>query len=92
MNVDAVAAYLKLLFHVPGKNEEYHEMVMSRDSSVGVATGYEMDGRGWNPGSGKIFLFSTTSRPGLRPTQPPIQCVPGAISPVVMRSGREADD
>jgi hypothetical protein len=26
----------------------------------------------------KIFLFSTASRPTLGPTQPPIQCVPGA--------------
>jgi hypothetical protein len=32
------------------------------------------------PSRGKILLFSTTSRPALGPTQPPIQCVRGAMS------------
>jgi hypothetical protein len=40
---------------------------MSWDSLVGV--------RGFNHGRGKIFLFSTTSRPALGPTQLPIQGV-----------------
>jgi hypothetical protein len=40
---------------------------------------------------GKSFLFSTTSRPTLGPTQPPIQWVPGAPSPGVKRQGRETD-
>jgi hypothetical protein len=39
----------------------------------------------------EIFLFSTTSIPALGPTQPPIQWVPGALSPGVKRQGREAD-
>jgi hypothetical protein len=34
---------------------------------------------------------STTSRPNLGLTQPPIQWVPGALSPGVKRPGREAD-
>jgi hypothetical protein len=38
-----------------------------------------------------IFLFNTTSRPALGPTQPPIQCVPGALSLGVKQQGREAD-
>jgi hypothetical protein len=38
-----------------------------------------------------IFLFTVASRPTLRPIQPPIQWVPGAISPGVKRQGREAD-
>jgi hypothetical protein len=38
-----------------------------------------------------IFLFTTASRTALRPTQPPIQWVPGAPSPGVKRPGREAD-
>jgi hypothetical protein len=38
-----------------------------------------------------IFLFTTTSRTTLGPTQPPIQCVPGALSLVIKRPGREAD-
>jgi hypothetical protein len=40
---------------------------------------------------GKIFLSSTVSRPALGPTQPPIQSVPGAVSPGSMRPEREAD-
>jgi hypothetical protein len=36
-----------------------------RKSSVGIATGYGLDGSGWIPGRGKIFPFSTASRPPL---------------------------
>jgi hypothetical protein len=45
---------------------------------------------GWGGGLG-IFLFDTVSRPALRPTQPPIQWVTGALFLEVKRSGREAD-
>jgi hypothetical protein len=38
----------------------------------------------------EIFLYSTGSRPALEPTQPPIQWVSGALSPVVKGPGREA--
>jgi hypothetical protein len=38
-----------------------------------------------------IFLFTTVSRTGLGPTQPPIQWVPRALSLGVKRPGREAD-
>jgi hypothetical protein len=38
-----------------------------------------------------IFLFTTASRMVLRPTQPPIQWVLGALSLGVKRPGREAD-
>jgi hypothetical protein len=38
-----------------------------------------------------IFYFSTASRTALRPTQPPIQWVPGILSLGVKRPGREAD-
>jgi hypothetical protein len=41
----------------------------SRDSSVGTATGYGLDGRGSIPGRGKIFLLSTVSIPVLRSNQ-----------------------
>jgi hypothetical protein len=34
----------------------------SRDGSVGIVMGCRLDGQGSNPGSSKIFLFSTTSR------------------------------
>jgi hypothetical protein len=36
-------------------------------------------------------LFTTASRTALGPTQPPVQWVPGALSWVVKRPGREAD-
>jgi hypothetical protein len=48
-------------------------------------------GRSSSPGKGKTCLFSTSSRPVLGPTQPPIQWVPGALSQGVKRPGREAD-
>jgi hypothetical protein len=35
--------------------------VRSRDSSVGIATGYGLNRRNSNPGKDKIFLFYTTS-------------------------------
>jgi len=38
-----------------------------------------------------IFLFTTASRLVLRPVQPPIQWVPGALSLEVKCPGREAD-
>jgi hypothetical protein len=39
-----------------------------------------------------ICLSTTSSRPVLGPTQPPIQWVPGALSLGVKRPGREADN
>jgi hypothetical protein len=38
-----------------------------------------------------IFLFTTVFRMALRPTQPPIQWVPGVLSLGVKRPGHEAD-
>jgi hypothetical protein len=38
-----------------------------------------------------ILLHTTVSRPGLGPTKPPIQCVPGVLSRGVTRPGRDAD-
>jgi hypothetical protein len=65
---------------------------VSRDSAVGIATGYGLDGRGVGvrvPVGSRFF--STSSRPVLGPTQPPIQWVSGALSPGVKRPGREDD-
>jgi hypothetical protein len=59
----------------------------------GIATGYGLGGRGVGVRVpvGVVFLCSTSSRPVLGPTQPPIQLVPGALSPRVKRPVREAD-
>jgi hypothetical protein len=48
-------------------------------------------GRISNPGMVKNFLFSTSSRPALGSTQPPIQWVPGPLYLGVKRQGCEAD-
>jgi hypothetical protein len=44
-----------------------------------------------NPGGGKNFHISISSRPALGSTQLPIQWIPEALSPSVKRPGREAD-
>jgi hypothetical protein len=36
---------------------EYVTAAWNRDSSVGVATGYGLDSRGWIPGRAKYFSF-----------------------------------
>jgi hypothetical protein len=43
--------------------------MVSRDSSVGIETGYGLDGRDSIPDRGEIFFFTVASRPSLGPTQ-----------------------
>jgi hypothetical protein len=62
-----------------------------RDNTVGIPTGYGLGGPGSIHGSGKIFLFSTTSTLALGSTQAPIHWVAGAHSPGVKRQVRETD-
>jgi hypothetical protein len=58
-----------------------------RQYSVWLRTGRPGD-RGSISGTGeRIFPLASVSRPALRPTQPPVQWVPGVFSPVV-NSGR----
>jgi hypothetical protein len=58
----------------------------------GTALSYELDDRGFESRQGLgNFLFTTASRPGLGPIQPPIQWVPGALSLGIKRPGHEAD-
>jgi hypothetical protein len=38
-----------------------------------------------------VFLFTTASKTTLEPTQPPIQWLPGALSPRIKRPGREVN-
>jgi hypothetical protein len=49
------------------------------------------NGRSLSPNRVKNFLFPSSSRAVLGPTQPPIQWVPGAISPGVKWPEREAN-
>jgi len=48
--------------------------VFGPGSSVGIATGYGLDGPGLNSGGDEIFR---PSRPILEPTWPPVKRVPG---------------
>jgi hypothetical protein len=52
--------------------------------------GYGVDGPGLIPGTARIFLFFTASRPALGPTHPPMKWTPVAISPGIKRPGRVA--
>jgi hypothetical protein len=63
----------------------------SHDSSVGITLGYGLDDRGSRVPFPGIFLFTTASGTALKPTQPPIQWVPAALSLGVKRPGCEAD-
>jgi hypothetical protein len=56
-----------------------------------MATGCGQEGRGFIPSSGKIFLSCTGSGPVLGSNQPPIQLVPGALSPQLKQQGHNAD-
>jgi hypothetical protein len=65
----------------------------SRDSVVGIATGYGLDNRGVRvrvrQGQEFSLLHVVRTGSGAHPTS--IQWVPGALSPGVMQQGREAD-
>jgi hypothetical protein len=66
----------------------------SRDSTVGTETGYGLDDRGVGVRvlvEGKNFLPSTSPRPSLGPTEPPIKWVLWVLYPGVNRQRREAD-
>jgi len=61
--------------NVPATEPEVNVECMVRDSSVGTATCYGLDGPGIESRWGRDFPHP--SRPAVRTTQPPIQRVPG---------------
>jgi hypothetical protein len=70
-------------------------MYVSQNSSVPCSDwtmGWTADESGFvSRQKQEILLSSVMFRPALESTQPPIQCVPGIVSPGVKRQGREAD-
>jgi hypothetical protein len=86
--------YEMQIYHGPYAEYKFIYLCMyieSRDRSVSIATGYGLGDRDSSPGRVKDFLFSTSSKPVMGPTQPPIKWVPGALSLGVKRPGREAN-
>jgi hypothetical protein len=57
----------------------YNHKEKRRESSVGRAMGYGLEGQISIPGSGKVFLFSIASMSALGPTKLPRQLVPEAF-------------
>jgi hypothetical protein len=68
------------------------EVSNSRDSSVGVATGYELEGWGSILGRGKVFSLTHSVQTGSEAYQVLYPMGTGDFSPGrIKRSGREAD-
>jgi hypothetical protein len=65
------------------------QCVVGRDTSVGIATRYGLDGPGIECRWGRDFPHPF--RPALRPTQPPIQWIPGLFPEGVKRPGHGVD-
>jgi hypothetical protein len=55
-----------------------YKLYRSRDSSVGIATGYGLGGQGSIPGKDTGFSLLHTTKIGCGPTQPATQWVQGA--------------
>jgi len=67
---------------------------LCRLQSISIATGYGLDNGVWWFDSWQglgIFLFFSISKLTLGSTQPPIQWVPGALSPGIKQPVCEAD-
>jgi hypothetical protein len=78
--------------------ETIHNRKRSRVSTGNIVSDYGLDDRaigrsGFDPRRGqRIFSLTSVSIPALGPIQPPVQWVPGVLSPgVIARPGRDAD-
>jgi hypothetical protein len=70
-------------------------MTRSQDSSVGIATELRLEEREIGlrfPARARDFSLLHNVHTGSGTTQPPIQWVPGALSPRVKRPGCKADE
>ena len=76
MGCSAISIFTDHLYEVSNNGNGYVSHV-GRDSSVSIATRYELDGRGSNPHRGQDF--PRPSRQGLGSTQPPVQWLMGVV-------------
>jgi hypothetical protein len=83
-------AYLNKLTFEPQKERLLINQVISSYIFFACKSGRQR-GRSSSPGRVKNFLFSTSFRSALGPTQLPIQWIPEAFSSGKKRQGREAD-
>jgi hypothetical protein len=63
-------------------------LIGNRVSSGSIVSDYGLDDRAIgvrSPAGQRIFPLASVSRPALGPTQPPVQWVPGVLSPGVKR-------
>jgi hypothetical protein len=80
-----------------GKGREIYKSYISLKiwgSPGSIVSDYGLDNRSSIPRQRqRIFLLASASRPALGTTQPPVQWVPGVLSPGVKRGlGRDADN
>jgi hypothetical protein len=65
----------------------YRDVQLGSASSVSVVTWLRAWWLGFDSRQGQWWDFATSSRPGLGPTQPPVQGVPATFSPRVTEAG-----